>query len=53
MDNIIFLPSPDMLAFAYEDIAQEENEAKVAQHFQTLAERVREHSDEVKRYAYI
>jgi hypothetical protein len=49
MDNIIYLPSPDMLGYALDDINAETDPEKVAGHFKVLAERVKEHSDELKR----
>ena len=49
MDNIIFLPTPELLAQAYSDIHAEKDISKHADYFRTLAGRVKEHSEELKR----
>jgi hypothetical protein len=49
MQKIVYLPSPDLLAHALEDIGREQNHDKVTDHFTTLAIRVIEHSNEIKR----
>ena len=50
MDNIIFLPTRDLLSQAYGDINQTTTHEKRIELFNVLAERVREHSEELKRY---
>jgi len=49
MSNIIYLPSSDLLSHAINDINREVNLEKRNKLRFTLAERVLEHSNEIKR----
>lgn len=46
------MPYPEQLAQAYDDISAEKDPKRIPELFSVLAERVREHSDEMKRCMY-
>ena len=47
--EMIYLPSRDLLELALNDIGSEQDKKKIPEHFETLAKRVIEHSNEMKR----
>lgn len=48
MNNTIYLPSRDLLGHALSEVMTEEDSEKRMGLFKILAERIKEHSDEVK-----